>query len=231
MRRPAVRVTPPRARHEVEAQHRHGATRDDRSDPATLVARPRTAGRRPAAEPRARPDLALLARACRRSSPGCSVDHGRPARVHRPRRQGRGRDERSFARLDQRRRSSRSSSSRRSARSATTRSRAGAAASRTSSSARSSTSSSSSASPRATRSIAIAAFIALLQFSSNFAQGPFQGYVPDLVPAPQVGTGQRAGRADAGARRRRRASSIGALATAIAQLRARARSRSASSSS
>jgi hypothetical protein len=27
----------------------------------------------------------------------------------------------------------------------------------------------------------------LLQFSSNFAQGPFQGYVPDLVPARQVG--------------------------------------------
>src|SRR3954466_15060942 len=36
--------------------------------------------------------------------------------------------------------------------------------------------------------IAIAAFIALLQFSSNLAQGPFQGYVPDLVPAEQVGT-------------------------------------------
>jgi MFS family permease len=35
--------------------------------------------------------------------------------------------------------------------------------------------------------LAIAALIALLQFSSNFAQGPFQGYVPDLVPAPQVG--------------------------------------------
>ena len=35
--------------------------------------------------------------------------------------------------------------------------------------------------------VAIAAFIALLQFSSNFAQGPFQGYVPDLVPAAQVG--------------------------------------------
>jgi MFS family permease len=35
--------------------------------------------------------------------------------------------------------------------------------------------------------IAIAAFVALLQFSSNFAQGPFQGYVPDLVPGPQVG--------------------------------------------
>jgi MFS family permease len=35
--------------------------------------------------------------------------------------------------------------------------------------------------------LAIAAFYALLQFSSNFAQGPFQGYVPDLVPAPQVG--------------------------------------------
>ena len=36
--------------------------------------------------------------------------------------------------------------------------------------------------------VAIAAFVALLQFSSNFAQGPFQGYVPDLVPGPQVGT-------------------------------------------
>ena len=36
--------------------------------------------------------------------------------------------------------------------------------------------------------VSIAAFIALLQFSSNFAQGPFQGYVPDLVPGPQVGT-------------------------------------------
>lgn len=35
--------------------------------------------------------------------------------------------------------------------------------------------------------LAIAAFVALLQFSSNLAQGPFQGYVPDLVPAPQVG--------------------------------------------
>jgi MFS family permease len=34
---------------------------------------------------------------------------------------------------------------------------------------------------------AIAAFVALLQFSSNFSQGPFQGYVPDLVPAKQVG--------------------------------------------
>lgn len=35
--------------------------------------------------------------------------------------------------------------------------------------------------------VAIAAFIAMLQFSSNVAQGPFQGYVPDLVPHPQVG--------------------------------------------
>jgi len=35
--------------------------------------------------------------------------------------------------------------------------------------------------------IAIGAFYLLLQFSSNTAQGPFQGYVPDLVPAPQVG--------------------------------------------
>ena len=36
--------------------------------------------------------------------------------------------------------------------------------------------------------IAMAAFIALLQFSSNVAQGPFQGYIPDLVPQKQVGT-------------------------------------------
>lgn len=35
--------------------------------------------------------------------------------------------------------------------------------------------------------LAILAFLVLLQFSSNFAQGPFQGYVPDLVPARQVG--------------------------------------------
>ncbi len=31
------------------------------------------------------------------------------------------------------------------------------------------------------------AFYLLLQFSSNLAQGPFQGYMPDLVPEPQVG--------------------------------------------
>ncbi|MGH2429728.1 MAG: MFS transporter [Candidatus Limnocylindria bacterium] len=35
--------------------------------------------------------------------------------------------------------------------------------------------------------VSIVAFYFLLQFSSNFAQGPFQGYVPDLVPAGQVG--------------------------------------------
>jgi len=35
--------------------------------------------------------------------------------------------------------------------------------------------------------IAVAAFMALLQVSANFAQGPFQGYVPDLVPVRQVG--------------------------------------------
>jgi len=35
--------------------------------------------------------------------------------------------------------------------------------------------------------VAIVAFYFLLQVSSNFAQGPFQGYVPDLVPARQVG--------------------------------------------
>jgi MFS family permease len=36
--------------------------------------------------------------------------------------------------------------------------------------------------------ISILAFVILLQVSSNFAQGPFQGYVPDLVPQKQVGT-------------------------------------------
>jgi len=35
--------------------------------------------------------------------------------------------------------------------------------------------------------LSILAFVVLLQFSSNFAQGPFQGYVPDLVPRVQVG--------------------------------------------
>src|SRR3954454_9998051 len=36
--------------------------------------------------------------------------------------------------------------------------------------------------------LAIGTFIGLLQFISNFAQGPFQGYIPDLVPDAQVGT-------------------------------------------
>jgi MFS family permease len=35
--------------------------------------------------------------------------------------------------------------------------------------------------------VSMVAFYFLLQVSSNFAQGPFQGYVPDLVPAKQVG--------------------------------------------
>ena len=35
--------------------------------------------------------------------------------------------------------------------------------------------------------VVLVAFLFLLQFSSNFAQGPFQGYVPDLVPEEQVG--------------------------------------------
>lgn len=35
--------------------------------------------------------------------------------------------------------------------------------------------------------LAVGAFVVLLQFSANFAQGPFQGYVPELVPATQVG--------------------------------------------
>jgi MFS family permease len=36
--------------------------------------------------------------------------------------------------------------------------------------------------------LAIAAFILMLQVSANFAQGPFQGYIPDLVPVEQTGT-------------------------------------------
>ena len=35
--------------------------------------------------------------------------------------------------------------------------------------------------------LAVVVALVLLQFASNFAQGPFQGYVPDLVPARQVG--------------------------------------------
>ena len=35
--------------------------------------------------------------------------------------------------------------------------------------------------------LAIAAFVTLLAFSTNIARGPFQGYVPDLVPERQVG--------------------------------------------
>jgi MFS family permease len=35
--------------------------------------------------------------------------------------------------------------------------------------------------------VVLVAFLFLLQFSANFAQGPFQGYVPDLVPDRQVG--------------------------------------------
>ena len=35
--------------------------------------------------------------------------------------------------------------------------------------------------------LAVGAFVVLLQFSANFAQGPFQGYIPDLVPPSQVG--------------------------------------------
>jgi MFS family permease len=35
--------------------------------------------------------------------------------------------------------------------------------------------------------LALVAFYVLLQFSSNLAQGPFQGYMPDLVPRDQVG--------------------------------------------
>jgi MFS family permease len=34
--------------------------------------------------------------------------------------------------------------------------------------------------------LALVAFLVAVQFSSNFAQGPFQGYIPDLVPHKQV---------------------------------------------
>jgi len=37
--------------------------------------------------------------------------------------------------------------------------------------------------------VALAAFITLLAVSTNVARGPFQGYVPDLVPEQQVGIG------------------------------------------
>lgn len=40
--------------------------------------------------------------------------------------------------------------------------------------------------------LSLLAFVVLLQFSSNFAQGPFQGYIPDLVPAEQVGVASTA---------------------------------------
>ena len=35
--------------------------------------------------------------------------------------------------------------------------------------------------------LAIAAFVTLLSLSTNIARGPFQGYVPDLIPEEQVG--------------------------------------------
>src|SRR5437879_13611200 len=35
--------------------------------------------------------------------------------------------------------------------------------------------------------VSVVAFVVLLQISSNFAQGPFQGYGPDLVTAGPVG--------------------------------------------
>ncbi len=34
--------------------------------------------------------------------------------------------------------------------------------------------------------VSLVIFLILVQFSSNFAQGPFQGYIPDLVPPSQV---------------------------------------------
>jgi MFS family permease len=34
--------------------------------------------------------------------------------------------------------------------------------------------------------LALVTFLVAVQFSSNFAQGPFRGYVPDLVPQRQV---------------------------------------------
>ena len=39
----------------------------------------------------------------------------------------------------------------------------------------------------ASEPVIFVAFVLCLEFSSNFAQGPFQGYIPDLVPEEQVG--------------------------------------------
>ena len=142
MRQPGASQVRRRAVIGRDATRPRGAT--DAQPERPRVQRPDVDGRPTAlaADPRARPDLALLARAVvdlRRAR----RDHDRPARVHGPRRPT---DRRRVATLflvhDQSARSSRSSSSRRSARSPTTRCRAGAGASRTSSSARCSTSSS-----------------------------------------------------------------------------------------
>ena len=63
--------------------------------------------------------------------------------------------------------------------------------------------------------VALVAFVILLQFSSNFAQGPFQGYVPDLVPPQQVGLASAL---------------VGAMQTVGLRARARFSSRSPSAS-
>ena len=66
------------------------------------------------------------------------------------------------------------------------------------------TSSSSSASPTSQTYVSVLAFLVLLQFSSNFAQGPFQGYVPDLVPRAAGRPRERPRRRDADDRLRDR---------------------------
>ena len=105
--------------------------------------------------------------------------------------------------------SSRSSSSRPSPRSATTPRAGSAGGSRTSSSGPCSTWSSSLGFYLAGAWIGVLVFYCLLQFSSNFAQGPFQGYMPDLVPGQAGRTGERPHGPDDPARGRRRGDARG----------------------
>ena len=118
---------------------------------------------------------------------GLELHHRQPARVHRPRRQGRRRT-RALPRLDQRRghRDDRPADDRLDL--ATTRSRAGAGASRTSSSARSSTSSSSSGSPTATRSSRSPRSSPSSSSARTSPRARSRATSRTSCPAPQVGT-------------------------------------------
>ena len=77
----------------------------------------------------------------------------------------------------------------------------------------------------------LAAFVALLAFSTNIARGPFQGYVPDLVAGAAGRHGQLARRAHADPRQHHRDRRSSTIALAIERDRPRDRSPSPSSSS